>query len=257
MWENLQIFQFRCLAPVSVERVKKRKHRLAERSKFVGMCFCTTKESIVAHSLFITLKKHARSIMLSNWERGGSAQPAEQRQCKQLCQCKHSSQIICEWNVRQAFAHTSLPSHQMSQTVPASRVSLTFFWHKCIILCFRPPNIPLKLITAALPRVSTNALRGRLSDSMVFSLEVAGCSRRTSVDTADLCYSKRNIWPCLFSEIDPTLCFKFIFIYHGKYVSADPLCTLCTDSSPRYATGPAWLHGLHIWSSLFKCRTVN
>lgn len=58
---------------------------------------------------------------------------------------------------------------------------------------------------------------------MVFSLEVAGCSRRTSVDTADLCYSKWNIWPCLFSEIDPTLCFKFIFIYQGKYVSADPV----------------------------------
>ena len=73
-----------------------------------------------------------------------------------------------------------------------------------------------------------------------FSLEVAGCSRRTSVDTADLCYSKWNIWPCLFSEIDPTLCFKFIFIYRGKYVSANPACTSYTDSSPNYTTEEQW-----------------
>lgn len=43
----------------------------------------------------------------------------------------------------------------------------------------------------------------------------------TRVDTADLCYSGRNIWPCLFSEIDPTLCFEFM----GKYVSGQPVCS--------------------------------
>lgn len=43
----------------------------------------------------------------------------------------------------------------------------------------------------------------------------------TRVDTADLCYSKRNIWPCLFSEIDPTLCFEFI----RKYFSGHPVCS--------------------------------
>lgn len=75
--------------------------------------------------------------------------------------------------------------------------------------------------------------------SQTFSLEVSGCSRRTSVDTADLCYSKWNIWPCLFSEIDPTLCFKFIFIYQGKYVRADPVWTFVHRllSSLRYWRG--------------------
>lgn len=58
------------------------------------------------------------------------------------------------------------------------------------------------------------------------TLEVAGCSRRTGVDTADLSYSKWNIWSCLFLEADPTLCFKFIFIYQRKYVSGDPVCSL-------------------------------
>lgn len=46
------------------------------------------------------------------------------------------------------------------------------------------------------------------------------------VDTADLCYSKRNIWPCLFSEIDPTLCFEFI----RKYVSRHPVCSCWTPT---------------------------
>lgn len=52
------------------------------------------------------------------------------------------------------------------------------------------------------------------------------CSRRTGVDTADLSYSKWNIWSCLFLEADPTLCFKFIFIYQRKDVSGDPVCSL-------------------------------
>lgn len=41
-------------------------------------------------SHFITPQKHTRSTMLSNCEKGGSTQTAEQRQRKQLCQYKHS-----------------------------------------------------------------------------------------------------------------------------------------------------------------------
>lgn len=60
----------------------------------VQNCRCSIKAPIASPSLFITLWKHAQSIMLSNWEKGGSAQTAEQRQRKQLCQCKQQTDYL-------------------------------------------------------------------------------------------------------------------------------------------------------------------
>lgn len=56
--------------------------------------YCSIREQIAAPSHFIALLKYTWSIMLSNWEKGGSAQTAEQRQRKQLCQCKQQSDYL-------------------------------------------------------------------------------------------------------------------------------------------------------------------
>lgn len=184
--------------------------------------------------------------MLSNWERGGSARPAEQRRCKQLCQCKHGSRIICEGSV----------SGQASLTLslPASGASLEVFW-SCFPTWVQHNYWRSRLLIAAdLSALEETPLR---LDAFFPHLRWLAAVEGASVDTADPCYSKRNIWPCLFSQIDLTLCFKFIFICHGKYVSPDPLCTPCTDSTPHRATGPAWSHGIASDPVCFKWRTSN
>lgn len=154
----------------------------------------------------------AQSIVLSKWEKRGSEQAAEQRRRKE-------------------------PSDYASHKMPVCSVAC--------FACLRPRNqmcIQPRLVQYPTPpndntlhNVCTNALRGQFSDSTL-ARSLAGRSRRISVDTADLCCSRGNIRPCLFSEIDPMLCFKFIFVRRGKYVSADPDYAPNTVSSEPRAT---------------------
>ena len=136
--------------------------------------------------------------------------PAEQRQRKQLCQCKHGSQIT-------VFARLS---QQHTATLKGWCVSLYIFI--CLML---PEQVRrfIDVLGGSLVRYPTqlddNGFTSCLQQSTGRRLPAAAEGSR--VDAADLCYSRRNIWPCLFSEIDPTLCFEFI----RKYVGGHPVCS--------------------------------
>lgn len=136
--------------------------------------------------------------------------PAEQRQQKQLCQCKHSSQITV--SVRLSQQHTA--------TLNGWCVSLYIFI--CLML---PEQVRrfLDVLGGSLvwywTQLDDNGFTSCLHQSTGRRLLAA--AEGTRVDTADLCYSRRNIWPCLFLEIDPTLCFEFI----RKNVSGHPDCS--------------------------------
>lgn len=136
--------------------------------------------------------------------------PAEQRQQKQLCQCKHGSQITVFMRLSQ------------QHTVALKGWCVRSYIFICLML---PEQVRrfIEVLGGLLVRYPTqlddNGFASHLHQSSGRRLLAA--AEGTRVDTADLCYSRRNIWPCLFLEIDPTLCFEFI----RKYVSGHPVCS--------------------------------